>query len=109
MAKAKKGKSSADKAAARKAKNETLQNNYHQINNFDGIITEAMTIRNHGVLIRERSGKTVGASTFIPDVKVKKKGVNYTLVKDTEEMRAVKAEKRAANKAKKEGKEKKKK
>lgn len=94
------GKSSAEKAEARKARNAELQNNYQVINNFDGVVTEALTIRNHGVVLRETS-KTGISSVFIPDVKIKKKGVNFNLVKDTEEMREAKAEKRKEAKAKK--------
>lgn len=97
---AKEKKSSKEKAEARKAKNQEVQNNWQLINDMDGIKTEGMFIRNHGVVLRE-SSKTGMCSTFIPETKIKKRGVNYFLVKDTEEMRESKAEKRKANKEKK--------
>lgn len=93
-------KDSKAKSEARKAKNQEVQNNYQLINDMDGVKTEALAIRNYGVLVRETSTNGV-CSTFIPDTKVKKKGVNYTLVKDTQEMRDSKAAKRAENKKKK--------
>lgn len=89
----------ADKAAAKKAKSTIVQNNYQIINDFDGVVTSVQYIRNHGCIVREVTKNSVTA-TFVPDVKPKKKGVNYTLVKDTEEMRNVKAEKRREAKAK---------
>lgn len=90
-------------------KNDEVKNNYQVINEFDGVTTEVMHIRNHGVIVRERTTEGNVSSVFVPDAKPKKKGVNYSIVKDTEEMRNAKAEKRAAAKAKKGGKKSKKK
>lgn len=91
------------KAEAKKAKQKEVQNSYQLINDFDGVKTEAMAVRNHGVLVRETSTSGI-CTTFIPDTKVKKKGVNYSLVKDTEEMRETKAAKRAEKKSSKKSK-----
>lgn len=107
MAKGKKA-ASTDKAAKRKVnaeKYETANDFYETINESkvgkDTITTQACTIRNVGVLVREISSNgTVSASTFIPGVKVKRKKAWLTLVQmDSEEKKAEKAEKRKAAKA----------
>ena len=95
-------KSSKERAAERKAKINQPINNYRVLNDFDGVVTEALQVNTLGVLVRERDTKTGNiASTFIKDVKMKKKGINQVLVKETQEMRAEKKAKRDKKKAEK--------
>jgi len=76
-----------------KERNSVMINNYKLINDFDGVKTHAMHVREQGCQIRETSKNGV-SSNFIPNVKVKKKGVNYVLIQDTPEQRATKKAKR---------------
>lgn len=60
--------------APRAKKDSFLKDNYVVINEFNGIITEAMAIRGVGVVVRERTTKGDSVSSvFIPGVKVKTK------------------------------------
>lgn len=60
----------------------SVKNNYTQINDFDGIVTHGMHIRNIGVVVRETNTKTGSVSSvFIPGVKIKtKKDWKYVII-----------------------------
>lgn len=93
-------KDSKQKAAERKAKNSKAINNYELINDFDGVRTEVLKIRNHGCIVRETTEQGHVSSIFVADIKTKKKGVNQVLVMETQEIRDAKKEKRDARKSK---------
>lgn len=86
-------------------KDSFLKDNYVQINDYNGVITEAMHIRTQGCLVRERNTDgTVISSVYVPGVKIKtKKDLKYLIVDKilTEEEKAAKKSKRDAAKAKK--------
>lgn len=72
---------------AKKAKKEAAaqesnkKNNYVVINEFDGVVTEAMAIRGIGVVVRERGLDGQMSSTFVPGVKIKtKKDWKYLII-----------------------------
>lgn len=66
----------------REKKDSFLKDNYVVVNNFNGIITEAMVIRGSGTVLRERTEKgDAVSSVFIPGVKIKtKKDWKYLLL-----------------------------
>ena len=67
-------------AKAKKGETPEVKNKYVLLNEFDGVTTEAMHIRNIGVVVRERS-KTAMSSTFLPGTKVKtKKGQKFIII-----------------------------
>lgn len=87
-----------------KAADVVVRNNYELVNNFDGVITEVMQIRDYGCIVRERDLKSGSISSiFIPGIKKKSKGDWKRLIKNkplTDEQKKVRAEKRLAKKAK---------
>lgn len=66
----------------REKKDSYLKDNYVQINDFNGIITEVMHIKTIGAIVRERNTKTGHVSSvFVPGVKPKtKKDYRYLVV-----------------------------
>jgi len=81
MAKAKEAPAKAKSKKVREKKDSYLKDNYVQINDENGIITEAMHIRSVGCLVRERNTTGETTSTFIPGVKVKtKKDWKYLII-----------------------------
>lgn len=58
---------------AKEKKDSYLKNNYVKVNEFDGVITEVMHIRNVGSIVRERTTEGHVSSVFVPKVKVKTK------------------------------------
>lgn len=100
---AKKAKVSAEEKAEKKKisakeRNSVIKNNYQTINEMDGVKTEVLHIREQGCIVRETS-KVGVSSIFVPNVKPKKKGVNYVLIQDTPEQREKKKAQREAKKA----------
>lgn len=78
-------KAAADKSAKKtKAKKDSyLKDNYVQINNENGMITEAMHIRGVGCIVRDRdTNNNTVSSTFVPGVKVKTKKDWKYLIED---------------------------
>lgn len=95
MAKAKK----VEKKTA-KERNSVDINIWQEINNNNGMVTEVLYVREQGCLVRDTHTKSGNVtSSWIPNVKPKKKGVNYVLVQDTPEQRAIRTAKRAEKKA----------
>lgn len=77
-------KAAADKSAkkAKAKKDSYLKDNYVVINDFNGVVTEAMAIRGKGTIVRERSSSGSVSSIFIPGVKVKTKKDWKYLIED---------------------------
>jgi len=77
-----KAKAPAKAKVKREKKDSYLKDNYVQINNENGIITEAMHVRGIGCVVRERSSSLNSmTSTFIPGVKIKtKKDWKYLII-----------------------------
>lgn len=70
------------KKPKREKKDSYLKDNYVQINDENGVITEAMHIRGIGCIVRERSSSLNSmTSTFVPGVKIKtKKDWKYLII-----------------------------
>jgi len=82
-----------------KERNSEHRDNYQTINDVNGVETQVLHIREQGCIVREVTKQGNVSSIFVPNVKPKKKGVNYTLIQDTPEQRAKKAQQRATKKA----------
>lgn len=66
----------------REKKDSYLKDNYVVINDYNGVVTEAMLIRGVGCIVRERTESGGVSSVFVPGVKPKtKKDLKY-LIKD---------------------------
>lgn len=63
-------------------KDSYLKDNYVKINEFNGVITEVMHIRNVGSIVRERTPEGGVSSVFVPKVKVKTKKDWKYLIED---------------------------
>ena len=76
-----KAKAPAKAKVKREKKDSYLKDNYVQINDENGITTEAMHVRGIGCVVRERDTNGNMTSTFIPGVKIKtKKDWKYLIV-----------------------------
>lgn len=78
---AKEAKEGKAKRAPKPKKDSYLKDNYVQINDENGIRTDAMHVRGVGCLVRETTESGQVTSTFVPGVKVKtKKDWKYLII-----------------------------